>query len=103
MGIDRKIKRNAEKENAKRMRSISEQKYGADKAKFMEEMEIAMSSWTRRLKYFYKSLPTKQSKRLFWIGMPLMIPMIIVWGVIATLKLDIMWMYSKSIFHSIFK
>lgn len=65
-----------------------------------ERQEFIKKSLKERLKYFYRnSLPTKKAKKTIWFLLPVIIPMIFVYGLINILKLDIAWAWSKQLFY----
>ena len=71
---------------------------------FKEEQSSFLSlSLSKRLKYFYNSIPTKKAKTTFWFLLLPIFPMVIVYLVINIFKLDIAWSWSKQIFHTVKK
>lgn len=68
-----------------------------------EKRDFLSLSLIKRLKYFYKNIPTKKARRIFWALIVPMIPMLIFYTVINIFKLDIAWSWSKQIFHTIRK
>ncbi len=68
-----------------------------------EKRKFLSLSLSNRLKYFYKSIPTKKAKTSFWFLLVPIIPMVIVYAIINICKLDIAWSWSKQIFHTVKK
>jgi hypothetical protein len=99
--IGRKLKRNAVKEEAKKIDSVKRQQHLLGQQQFAEELKVAMSSWKTRVKFFYSKIPTKKGKRVFWIMSPVWFVFVIVYGLISALKLDIAWEWSRQLYHSI--
>ena len=66
-----------------------------------KKQEFLKKGVFERLKIFYNQIPSKRGKRIFWVwALPIFTIFLPIQAIIAWMKLDIAWAWTKQILYS---
>lgn len=96
-----KLNRRQLKHNAKVLNANESQlKRAQMEARKNEKVKFLNSSVWNRLKFFYKHIPSKKGRIMFWMLSPMTTAFLIPHIIISTLKIDIAWKWSEQIMYT---